>query len=105
LSQNYPNPFSPLVRGSLGTSSTTLIRFTLPTRTAVKLAIYNARGSLIRELADQQIYKRGEAELVWDGTNIAGLPVSSGIYFYRLEARDLESDESFSQTRKILLVR
>ncbi len=93
--QNYPNPFN----------SRTKIRFPLPSLATVSLAIYNIRGSLIQELVRGQVYDSGWVEVPWDGTNRAGLPVSSGVYFYRLEAQGVDSQARIWQTRKLLLVR
>jgi len=95
LLQNYPNPFNP----------STTIRFALPKKSLISLAIYDEHGSLVRELAAQKLYDAGENELVWDGSNTAGLPVASGAYFYRLNAEGLDNKKFFSQTKKLLLVR
>jgi len=75
LSQNYPNPFNP----------ETQIRFQLPTATHVVMRIYNVRGQEIRRLVDRT-YAEGTHTVRWDGKNDHGSPVSSGIYFYQLQA-------------------
>jgi len=95
LLQNFPNPFNP----------STTIRFALPKKSLVSLGIFNEHGGLVRELITQQLYDPGWRELVWDGTNTAGLPVASGAYFYRLNAESLGSGKKFSQTKKLMLVR
>ena len=95
LSQNYPNPFNP----------TTQIRFALPNKAAVSLEIYDFQGSLIRKLVNQKIYDSGQAEIIWNGKNDHGHTVSTGIYFYRMQAQDLDSREIYSQTRKLTLVK
>ena len=95
LLQNYPNPFNP----------STTIRFALPKKSIVSLAIYDERGSVVRELVTQKHYDVGEGELVWDGTNTAGLPAASGAYFYRLTAEGVDNKKLFLQTKKLLLVR
>ncbi len=41
----------------------------------------------------------GSNDLAWDGRNQAGVSVPSGVYFFRMQAG------SFSQTRKMLLVK
>jgi hypothetical protein len=88
LEQNFPNPFNPETR----------IYFSVPVRSHVKIIIYNALGQIVRRLVDQE-YEPGRHILNWDGRNDAGLPVPSGIYFYRMKAGD------FLALRKMLLIR
>jgi len=95
LSQNFPNPFNP----------STTIRFALPEKSVVSLAIFDISGRLVRELASQQFYEQGWQELSWDGKNAAGQPVASGMYYYHLIARSSDDRRNFSQTRKMLLIR
>ena len=95
LMQNFPNPFNP----------STNIRFSLPNRATVSLAIYDSRGSLVRKLMDQQAFENGQGDVIWDGSNAAGVPVTSGVYYYQIEAQDLETNESYSRSQKLLLVK
>ncbi|KAA0227168.1 T9SS C-terminal target domain-containing protein [candidate division KSB1 bacterium] len=95
LQQNYPNPFNPSTR----------IRFALPARAVVSLTIYDMNGRVVRHLIRQQTYEPGWPEVTWDARNDAGAAVGSGIYFYRLTGRNLESNESFVQTHRLLLLR
>jgi hypothetical protein len=88
LSQNYPNPFNP----------TTNIAFALSTPGQVSLRIYDATGRLVRVLV-QGDRPAGHCREIWDGRDDRGRGVSSGVYFYRLEAG------SFTQTRKMILLR
>lgn len=89
LYQNHPNPFNP----------TTTIRYTLPRATPVTLEIYTVTGQEVRTLVNR-LHSPGEYSVVWDGTDQAGKPVSSGIYIYRLEG-----GEEYVQSRKMLLIR
>jgi flagellar hook assembly protein FlgD len=41
----------------------------------------------------------GDKEVIWDGTNENGEQVASGVYFYRLQAKD------FVQARKMVLMK
>jgi hypothetical protein len=75
LQQNYPNPFNP----------TTTIAFSLGAESDVRLTIYNVTGRLIRTLVDER-RPGGPNEARWDGTDAGSNPISSGVYFYRLEA-------------------
>ena len=88
LQQNYPNPFNP----------ETQIKFALPKPARVKLEVYNLLGQKVVTLIDKEM-AAGYNTVVWDGKNEAGENVSSGIYFYRLEAGDLK------ETKKMIIVR
>jgi len=88
LYQNYPNPFNP----------TTEIRFSVSKQTHVSLEIYNLMGQKIATLMDAKKYP-GRYAISWDGKNRNGCAVSSGVYFYRLQAGD------FNATMKMLLIR
>ena len=88
LYQNFPNPFNP----------STEIRFDIPTARDVKLRVYNQLGQTVRTLAQTRM-KAGSYRINWDGKSEAGHGVSSGVYFYSLEAGD------YSQIRKMTLVK
>jgi hypothetical protein len=75
LHQNHPNPFNP----------STTISFTLPKKTQANLSIYNLEGKLVKTLLNG-LMDEGYKKTTWDGINISGNPVSSGVYFYRLKA-------------------
>jgi hypothetical protein len=88
LEQNYPNPFNP----------TTTIQFALPRSGQVRLEIYNTLGQLVTILASEQL-AAGTYSVAWDGSDIWGNQVASGVYLYRLQAND------FVSTRKMLLLK
>jgi len=75
LEQNLPNPFNPA----------TTITFTVPARSHVRLAIYDVGGRLVRTLVNG-VVEDGTTEIAWDAVDDHGAHVSSGVYFYRLEA-------------------
>ncbi len=79
LSSSYPNPFS----------HETTIQFGLPVPGHVELTIYDVVGRRVATLEDRQL-PAGNHAIVWDGRNAAGQPVSSGTYFYRLNAGEFE---------------
>jgi hypothetical protein len=83
LGQNYPNPFNP----------STKIDYAVPKTGAVKLEVYNMLGQKVATLVEG-IRTAGNYTVTW---NPAGL--TSGMYFYRLEAGGVV------QTRKMLLAR
>ncbi|MBU1064791.1 right-handed parallel beta-helix repeat-containing protein [bacterium] len=70
LHNNYPNPFNPV----------TNIRYQLPVAGKVKLQVFDLTGRLIRILVDEN-KPAGDYTVTWNARN-----VSSGIYFYRIEA-------------------
>jgi hypothetical protein len=75
LNQNYPNPFNPI----------TTISYDIPKEENVKLEIYNSLGQLVNRLSDT-FQKAGNYKISWNGNDTFGNSVSSGIYFYKLEA-------------------
>ncbi|MBI4719679.1 MAG: T9SS type A sorting domain-containing protein [Chitinivibrionia bacterium] len=87
LEQNYPNPFNPA----------TTIRFTVPERSYVTLHVFDVAGRLVKTLLSAGM-ERGTYPASWDGTNNAGEPVASGVYFYRLTAG------RFGDQRKMVLI-
>jgi len=93
LKQNYPNPFNP------GTT----IAYTLPAQAEVSLKIVNLLGQEVRTLISGS-QNAGVHEVLWDGSNAAGTPVASGMYFYKLEAKALDG-KTYSETRKMLLMK
>jgi len=73
LAQNYPNPFNP----------ETTIRFALPEKSQVKLEIYNVLGQKVITLINEE-KTAGSYYIKWDGKDMKGRDVSSGIYLYRM---------------------
>jgi hypothetical protein len=73
LSQNYPNPFN-------GKTAFTL---SLPVATDYKVTVYNVAGQVVRTFEGSGV---GNKTLVWDGTDMNGNAVSSGIYFFKAAA-------------------
>ena len=88
LHQNYPNPFNP----------TTTIRFDVPTPSQVTLRIYNLMGQEVRTLT-REWFPIGSHQLMWNGKDQQGIPVSAGVYIYRLLSQD------FQKTRKMVLLK
>jgi hypothetical protein len=63
----------------------TVVTYALRRRMRVRLDIYNLLGQHVRTLEDGE-GGPGRCALIWAGTDHAGCPVSSGVYFVRLEA-------------------
>ena len=85
LYNNFPNPFNP----------STKIAFELPKASHVKLVIYDVVGREVVQIADGD-YPAGYSELTWNGMNMNGQQVSSGVYFYRI------STDKWSKVMKML---
>ncbi len=83
LKQNYPNPFNP----------ETIIEFSIPIASKVKLAVYNSLGQLVREILDDNL-ETGSYKVKF---NASDLP--SGVYIYRLTAG------GYVFSRKMVLVK
>jgi flagellar hook assembly protein FlgD len=96
LEQNYPNPFGE--SHSLRSNPQTSIRYRLNKDADISLTIYNVSGQKIRTLTRER-KTAGEFMVSWDGTDDAGQPVNSGVYYYRIQS------ENFQQTRQMLFVR
>ncbi len=82
LSQNYPNPFNPETR----------IAYSIAKNSLVKLSVYNVLGQKVAELINKQ-QAPGSYHITWNAGDL-----SSGVYFYRLEAGD------YTRTLKMMLL-
>ncbi len=91
LLPNFPNPFNP----------ETWIPYQLAKPADVSLTIYNMRGVVVREikLGHQAagLYRSRSRAIHWDGRNISGERVASGVYFYTFTTGD------FTETRRMLI--
>ena len=91
LLPNYPNPFNP----------ETWIPYQLAQSADVSLTIYDIQGRVVRDLdlGHQRagMYHTRSRAAYWDGRNVQGESVASGVYFYTFKAGD------FSTTRKMLI--
>jgi hypothetical protein len=83
LMQNYPNPFNP----------STTIRYALPEAVMVKLAVYNSVGQQVAILVEEA------QEAGYHDARFEGSHLSSGVYFYRIQAGD------FVATRRFVLLK
>lgn len=83
LSQNYPNPFNP----------ETVIKFSIPQESNVKLKVFNSLGEDVALLLDE-VLRGGFHEIKFNGSTLP-----SGLYFYRIET------DKFSSIKKMMLVK
>ena len=89
LADNFPNPFNPA----------TTIQYALPQAADVELTVYNVVGQPVRTLVAEH-QSAGRYAVEWDATNDSGHSLSSGMYFYRLQA-----GEEFREVKKMLLLK
>jgi len=87
LSQSYPNPFNP----------STKIEYSLAKAAQVSLRVYNVLGIEVATLVNDR--QEAGSYTVSFGTNKGTHSLSSGVYFYRLEAG------SFVSTKKLILMK
>ncbi|MBN1893754.1 T9SS type A sorting domain-containing protein [bacterium] len=88
LTPTYPNPFN----------SGTSFRYAIPEDSRVRIAVYTLLGAEIMELVDRR-QEAGYYELGWNGTDVNGRGVPTGVYFLRMEA------DGFSKIQKMTLIR
>jgi hypothetical protein len=91
LAQNYPNPFN----------ASTIIPFQVLNGTrpaSVEITLFDVQGQQVRRLFAGEV-PPGAYAVRWDGTNDAGRPAASGVFFYRLRA------DEYTTTRGLVLLR
>jgi hypothetical protein len=89
LQQNYPNPFNP----------TTIIKYQISALSEVRLELFDVLGRKVATLVDAK-QNEGSYSVTLHGSKFA---LSSGTYFYRLQARS--SSGEFVETRKMMLLK
>ena len=83
LIQNYPNPFNP----------TTTIRYSVPTKSFIKISVYNLLGKEIKKIVSE-VKSPGLYEISFDGSRL-----TSGVYIYQFESG------KYHESRKMILIR
>jgi len=89
VEQNHPNPFNP----------TTVLSYSLPSDGKVKIEIYNSLGQKVIELLNEN-QNMGKHSVSWNATHF-----SSGTYFARFTAMSLSKNETYSEVKKLLLMK
>ena len=89
LFQNYPNPFNP----------NTIIGYQISSNSFVRLKAFDITGREIKTLVNQR-QNPGEYKFEFNGSDL-----NSGVYFYQLEVIDNKTNEIFSETKKMFLVK
>ncbi len=83
IEQNYPNPFNPSTR----------IKYSIPQSSQAQIKVFDILGNGIETLVNEE-KPAGSYEVEFDGSNL-----SSGVYFYRMQAGN------FIKTKKMVLLR
>jgi len=95
LEQNFPNPFNP----------STSISYQLGKPSFIRIKIYDILGQEIAVLKDEK-QREGNYTVEFNASSTEGESLSSGIYFYKLEAHDFDDiNFLFSQTKKMIYVK
>jgi hypothetical protein len=85
---NQPNPFN----------AATMIAYRTASDGPVRLEVYDILGRRMATLVDAW-QSAGEYQVMWNATDLHGVPAGSGMYFYRLQ-----SDDGLL-TRKMILLK
>jgi choice-of-anchor A domain-containing protein/uncharacterized repeat protein (TIGR01451 family)/TQXA domain-containing protein len=88
LEQNYPNPFNP----------STIIKYSIAEPTVVRLTVFDILGREVATLVNTN-QNAGRYQVIWNATDNFGRKISSGIYFYTIEAG------KFTKTNKMILIK
>jgi len=80
LLANYPNPFN----------QSTVIAFTLTNASKVQMDVYDVRGKWVAQLASDD-FQAGQHQIMWNGTDAAGVVMPSGIYYCRMNVNNSDS--------------
>ncbi len=115
MSQNYPNPFRErtVISYQLSVIGNKSVKPITDHRSPITLKIYDLSGRLVRTLEcinRVDAVTRSQHSIVWDGRDERGVPVGTGIYFYRLAIRPVGEAHAglgtsdFSKTRKMIRI-
>ncbi|MDR3666504.1 MAG: T9SS type A sorting domain-containing protein, partial [Ignavibacteriaceae bacterium] len=89
LENNFPNPFNP----------STVIKYSLPFDSNVKLTIYNTLGMTVKELFTE-VQPAGTHEYNFNANGL-----SSGVYLYTIQASSTSGTQKFQSTKKMILMK
>ena len=89
LSPAYPNPLNPA----------TVIAYSVKEGGPLAIRVFDTAGRVVRTLLDEELESGVAGTVVWDGRDDRGEECASGVYFYRIDARD------FTSTKKMVLLK
>ena len=88
LNGNYPNPFNPI----------TIINYSLAEESNIELIVFNIKGQNVKTLINEKL-PAGNHQVMWDSKDENSKPVSSGIYFYKMNTNN------YTSTKKMILMK
>jgi len=94
ITQNYPNPFNP----------STTIAYNVPRESQVTLRVFDMLGRRIATLVNGS-QPSGAFTVTWDGRSDDRVEMTSGVYFYHIEASPVDGSAPFTATKKMILAR
>ena len=89
LLQNFPNPFNPM----------TTISYSLPEESNVTIKIFNTLGNEVGTIVNER-QNTGSYNVSYNAMSL-----SSGVYFYRIEAYSLKDSRVFIETKKMSVIK
>ena len=89
LEENFPNPFNP----------STTIYYDLPADSHVRIMVYDILGREVRLIVDEQ-ESAGYQKVRFDVQGVA-----SGVYFYRIQAEPIKGGKTFSDVKKMMVLK
>jgi hypothetical protein len=90
LENNFPNPFNP----------STIIRYSLPFDSNVRLTVYNSLGQVVVSELSSGFKKAGTYDI-----NFNAYSIDSGIYFYSIRVNSADGKHSFTSTKKMIFMK
>jgi hypothetical protein len=88
----YPNPFNPETNALLS----------LKQESKIVMIVYNIKGEKVKTLVNENL-PAGMHTIPWNGTDENGLSVASGIYFFKIDAKDNFGD--YTSLKKVILLK
>lgn len=90
LENNFPNPFNP----------STLIRYTIPVESSVKLTVYNSLGQIVVNELTTGVKPAGTYDISFNAYSL-----NSGVYYYTLRATSTDGAHNFTATKKMVYMK
>jgi hypothetical protein len=88
LKENYPNPFNP----------NTIIKYAVKQTSSVTITVFNLKGQKVKTLIDE-VVPLGDHAVSWNGKDDNDRDISSGVYFYKMNAG------KYTSTKKMILLK